>query len=208
MRQMIYTLNGRGSHNYMGNVRMGILPAFVIALVDQYGPAVLNAVGHFLGVGPSYDSANGGEVMRQLTSVNVGKPWANSYCEWLKEYAPDIWQSGNVWAPGPANASTWHDKYVEWIVAGFPEGILFDGSMQPKNLAAAVEQAKKAVERQRPPGGGGGGGGGATPGGGGGGLVDDGRGTDGPPPPAKDEGMSTGVKIGLALVAAKVLKLF
>lgn len=107
------------------------------------------SIAQFLGIGPSYDASNGGEVRRQLEGLgDLNKPYANPYMDWLKNYAPAVWQSGDIWdAPAPAQRSHWKDVYEGYLAAGLPAGALLDANMVPVGLnaaAAAIVAAEQA----------------------------------------------------------------
>lgn len=167
----IYTLNGRRQYpNWMAG-RMGAgpwIPPLVIDAINEAGTEaeptaggtsfdeivatvqnVVNSLGSLFGgfvtIGPSYNPANGGEVRRQLEGTGqVNEPWANAYMTFLREYEPDLWNSGDIWdVPRGSNShpSTFADKYRALVAAGMPNGALVDRNMAPIGLTLAVQSA-------------------------------------------------------------------
>lgn len=99
----------------------------------------------FSWIGPGYDSENGGEVSRQMEGIGqLGQPWCNSYMDWLKNYRPDVWNSGDVWDAGEDAPGPWRDVYNQYIALGLPDGSLLDANKVPVGLGSAIA----AVEAQ------------------------------------------------------------
>lgn len=115
----------------------------VTAAAAAVGPFLRN----LLGGSGSYNPANGGEVMRQLQgNGDMGRPWVDSFCDWLQRFRPDVWQSGDIWDfPGTfAHRSYFKDHYEALMAAGLPAGIRLDQNGNPEGLdraAAAVVAA-------------------------------------------------------------------
>lgn len=107
-----------------------------------------------LGIGPSYDASNGGEVIRQLSSTSPRMdtdPIGQSYMEWLRSYHPYTWDTGYIWEDNVANFSRYAERYRQLVSAGMTPGALVDRDMVPIGLAAAaaaIDQAEQAGATQ------------------------------------------------------------
>lgn len=108
-----------------------------------------NSIAQALGIGPSYNPANGGELARQFGHDGgtgwLGQPWCNSYMEWLRTYRPDIWSGDtDVWTAGAAAPTPWRNVYNQYLAVGMPDGTLLDGNMVPVGLASAAAAIAEA----------------------------------------------------------------
>lgn len=137
-----------------GGSAVGASMATALKWLVANAPKLVDWIAKLLPFGPGYDSANGGEVARQLgpTGTNtLYTPMGQAYVDWIKKYAPDIWQNGNVWSAGPWNNSTWYDRYRQLVQAGMPEGVILDQNMVPVGIeAAAAAVAAQEEIRQAP----------------------------------------------------------
>lgn len=103
-------------------------PGFLDSVANAAASA---ATGNMAGVaneviglfGPSYDSANGGEVIRQLQGLGNyqgEKLMWDSYCHFLQTNCPGLWQSGNIWdvsTLAQGHPSRYRDRYLA-VMAG------------------------------------------------------------------------------------------
>jgi len=103
------------------------------ALVGMFAsPAVTSGIGAIAGMfGPSYNPANGGEIMRQLQN-GYNPPWSEAkkqaYVAWCQQYAPGVYNgTQSQWDGGYnlPNSSKWGDRYDEL------GGAAMDGSGNP-----------------------------------------------------------------------------
>lgn len=131
----------------------------------QQGASFVNGISRFLGLGPSYNPANGGEVARQLGPSGTNQlhlPWAQAYVDWIKNYYPAVWNGADMWtAPGLAQNSAFADHYRELVAAGMPEGTLLDQAGTPVGLADSlrnIEEIQQILDSQAQNESGGGGG--------------------------------------------------
>lgn len=123
-----------------------------LAWIGTHAVQIGQWVGHLLGIGPSYDPANGGEVARQMQANGwLGQPWCNAYMDWLKNYRPEVWQSGDVWDAGSAAPSPWRAVYDRYLAAGLPPGALLDANMVPVGLAQAQQAVAQTEAVQNHP---------------------------------------------------------
>lgn len=156
----------------------------------------------FLGIGPGYNAANGGEVYRQLGSTNPvqqGTPLGNAYCEWLKTYHPYTWNTGNIWENNEANFSTFRARYLALVAAGMRDGSLVDRDMVPLGLEAAyaaVQDLSDILADET---------GGTRPNVGPGTLLNPGNGGSTPPPPPPNTAGNNTVPLALAAALAFIL---